>query len=378
MMKRLLLLLAACGDGVHGVHPDAAIADAPPDAFFMPDAAPLPRLCGDGLRAPHELCAQLMTFAAPGVRAAHLVGDRIVYLDATGIKTVGGPDGPLVDATRLAIGDLDHDGITDLVTAGDTLISAWRGTGTGYVAAGTYVAGGAITGMGVGNTDGLPGDEVVVIAGNQYAILTGALAPFAQRQTLALTDLVVADADGDGYADGLGLYQDASGSQGTAVLSGPIGIRGESGLYALGPDGASLFDARLAAIVAGDVDGDGTPEMLLGAVEPADITAYDDASGYRDIQGGGAIPRVQLLAVGRLGASDHTDLVMSSHDPEQLTVIYGVDNHNLWTSMAVAASFALPGAITGLTVDGDYNGDGRQDPVVVLPDQIGVLVSQPY
>lgn len=359
MMKRLLLCLAACGDGVHNGMPDARDVDAPPDVAFVPDAPP-PRLCGDGLQAPHEVCAQLMTFDAPGVRAAHLVGTSVVYIDATGIQ----PSGPLVDAQFLAIGDLDHDGITDLVTAGGNSISAWRGTGTGYVAAGTYLADETVTGLGVGNTDGLPGDEIAFTDANHYTLLHGDLSLLAMRQSGLLVGLAMGDANGDGYVDGLAIYRDPDFQLGHIEKSSPIGISGAEGFSPF------VDGALLAAVAAGDLDGDGQPELLVGQLEPADILACSQRDGISEIPG---VPRVQLMATGHLGAAGRTDLVMSSHDPEALTVVSAGDRF-----VEPIATIPLPAAITGLTIDGDMNGDGRQDPVVVMADQIGVLMSRPY
>ncbi len=70
------------------------------------------------------------------------------------------------------------------------------------------------------------------------------------------------------------------------------------------------------------------------------------------------------------------EIVAETQQPPTLAILHpgtGLDAGHLVAS----ATFALPGEITALHVDGDANGDGIADPVITSIDGIALLMSIP-
>jgi len=187
-----------------------------------------------------------------------------------------------------------------------------------------------------------------------------------------LNPLAVADVNGDGYAD--------------VVLNGPSVNNGLSNVPSL----AVLFGQAngqlkppvltpgisLGALVAGDVDGDGSQDI---------VTATVDSNNSPVI--------AVLLNNGKGNFSQSSTVPYSGNDADSLTLVMDGDGKpDLLFSVEYAiyfsknlggGSFAAPVSLAATALEtrtlcvGDFNGDGRPDIVYVGPDeQIHLLINQ--
>lgn len=198
--------------------------------------------------------------------------------------------------TTLAQADVNADGRVDIIAATTT------GQVTAVSADGAVQwqaeAGGAIRSLAAVDLNGDGAAEVVVgtAAGNVVALTSTGSLLWQQRLNGPVTTLAVANLDGDGVPD---------------LLAGDsAGI-----VTALAADGRSLwrsrfFESSIAALVAGDIDGDGRVEVILGGVD-GHLMVLDDGGAFRggftarapvtglrlaDMDQGEASPRPELIA----------------------------------------------------------------------------------
>ncbi len=208
-------------------------------------------------------------------------------------------------------GDVDDDGVSDL------LIGAWGEDSGGSQAGAAYL----VYGPESGTTDLSLADKIIGEASGDYA-------GFALSRA--------GDLDGDGFDDILvGAYgEDAGGAEAGAVyvLQGPVS----------GPVDLSLADAKLIGELdgdnagysvagAGDVNGDGTSDIVVGA-PGSDANGSDSGTSY--------------LLHGPITAS----AILSSAIAE------------------IMGDAAGDQAGTAVSCGGDVNGDGQEDMLVGAPD----------
>jgi hypothetical protein len=207
-------------------------------------------LTGDGL-ADLRVKTQSRDEGAGGVYVVDDPPDGIV--DLADYPFLAGDPGASAGSTHASGGDLDGDGRLDLFVSGHLYGSR---TGRAWVV--TEIASGPMS----------EGDNVVVDGSEEHELLG--------------IDGVIGDFDGDGAADlAVGIsgdwYSDLDTPGRVAVFRGPLApghlVEADADVVLRGSDHSDGFGARLAA---GDVDGDGDADLVVGA--PVD-SAHGERAG---------------------------------------------------------------------------------------------------
>jgi hypothetical protein len=360
-------LAQALSPGVHywRVRPEMATTPASPVWQFTVgaiSAGTVDTSWGTTLDVNGDGCADL----AIGAGDDQLTGPGHVYLYAG--STSGFPTSNVVPTDTLtgpstesnfgssvaSAGDINGDGYADLIVGAYGVSNA---TGNTYI----YL----------GGPGGLASTAAVTLSGPD-----GSGGSFGQSVASA------GDVNGDGYADVLIGAPGATMFTGKAYIyfGGPIAASGAmltAGPILVGTAGTyTQFGASVAS--AGDVNGDGYPELLVGAYE----ASSDQGQAYLYL-GGSTFPGTPVTLTGPVangffgrsvaGAGDvngdgYADVVVGAYGGTNFTgaaYVYSGSSTGLKTTPLVLAS---PGTETqyGLSVAsaGDVNGDGYGDVVV--------------
>ena len=244
-------------------------------------------------------------------------------LGSAGVRIAGAAAGDFTGHTAAVLGDFNGDGFADAVVGGQVYASY---AGNGFAGAAYILLGSA---SGILATDlANPGSGVFRIDGATANDVGRIVAP-------------AGDLNGDGLADLVtgGAYADANGrtNSGTAyVVFGRAGGSGTLNLADLGAGGFRIHGAAAgdlagsAVASAGDFNGDGFTDLLIGAPE----TDYNGRSASGSV----------YLVYGRAGGFGDIDLANPSS--YALRIDGAAANNYLGQSVASA---------------GDVNGDGFDD-----------------
>jgi len=265
------LLLASPGAGLAYLLPgpvlgDASVADA--QAFIgsgqAEDELGSAVAAGGDLNSDGAVDLALGAPAADASRGAVLVFDAglagVVLEDEAYAEIEGGSDDERVGAAVAMVGDLDGDGVDEL------LVGAPGQSGHGSAAGAAYLFHGPLSGtLRVDSAD---------------ASLMGANAGDAAGSAVA----AAGDTDADGYADFLvgAPHSDMSADEGGAayLFLGPLTASALELAHADATFSGDLDGIRVGSTAAGgDVDGDGHDDVLVGA-PGADLAATDNGVGY--------------------------------------------------------------------------------------------------
>jgi hypothetical protein len=382
---------------------------------------------------------QASVFARLGIVVLSLLSPvAISSLDAQGIQLVAGSPIPIGGAqTRVAIVDINRDGIPDLVVAGSRL-TTWIGLGDGRFVAGTDVTATGRTDFRVadfdrdGNADLITVDGRVFLGNGDGTFRAPHLpALLAAVGDPAIASIAVGDVNGDGCPDVIGV------DNGFEVPY-PAGTPAKVHVYPGKCDGT--FGAVVTTVLlddtefvtdtaAGDFDGDGRADIVITICSIVKIyRGQADAHVVAGIGTGIAFPSIcdsyaggARLLVGdfdrdskldlaaastflpgmaiRLGNGDGTFRAAAAPVPPPPAAAYGlaaadldgngqadfvfvghaaVAAHQIFVYPGIAAGFDPPLLLPTSTQPtnvaiGDLDGDGRPD-VVVTTDGADVLV----
>lgn len=291
--------------------------------------------------------------------------------------------GPLVpdgNATTVAIGDVNGDGIPDVLTYGvaDTMspggLVLRTGRPDGTLGMANLLSTGddfscVIGAIEIGDVNGDGRNDVVIDEGVcgirvLHQNTAGSLEP-AELQTIGGTTRVrLADLDGDGRfellaatASGVDIWK--ADATGTLVPKATLSI---------GPPSAKEIEV-------GDVNGDGRPDIVLAlsngtGQEVAVLLQQPDGSFANPMTfSAGAASGAAALAIGDFNGDGRQDIaVVSGNNSSPLIAIFfqGADG-----TLGPAVSLATDASPIGLRA-ADVNGDGRTDLVVSHVSQHGV------
>lgn len=327
----------------------------------------------------------LVLAVAVGIGAALLTGgsDPSDVAGGSGSTPTGGATEGGTAAPTVVAGDLTGDGYGDLALSESRVAVVWRSNGTTFKRSpGRLVAQPAVTGD---FTEGA-GLETVALSGTEPS-LTAALLD-AEGTTVATSPLetgegssyevqvAAADVDGDGRDDLVVLTGASSPRRLVVGLNTGDGTFGAASVW---------FEGDLpttARVVGGDVDGDGTDEVLVVGSSDAsytdtlDVQLLDAADGAlsevttHGVTGGGGVTRVEDVAATdvdgdgtdelvafSLGSysGDSTTVTVTSYDGGEPTVADWYDDDLR----------RAEGDYSGTLLMTDVDGDGRTD--LVLP-----------
>lgn len=275
------------------------------------------------------------------------------YTSAVGFVADAGP-------TAIAVADFDRDGLTDAVVANAVSndVSILRGNGRGsLLGAVNFGVGGSPLAVAAGdfNGDGAADVAVATAGSTLLSLLTGdgtgnLRAPVAIDIGEPARRLFATDLNADGLADLTAVPQ--AGNHLSVLMAGA----------GFGSQRSVDLDGTAVSVAAGDVDGDGAPDLVVAVTAPAGIDAL---LGNGDGSFRGSV--LSLLpddptdvAVADFDEDGHADAAVLSASSATIHILYGTgDGHFLRVADLTAPlqSVAIRTA--------DFNADTHADLAVI-------------
>ncbi len=276
--------------------------------------------------------------------------------------TYGGLSGPLAIAT----GDVNGDGIADLVVAnyGNQNVAVWLGNAsgafTGPVYFGTGISGDSVA-VNDFNGDGKPDIAIANQSGNSVAILLGNgdgtfQSPVSYSSVNAPSAVAVADFNLDGITD---LATVSAGGNGISVLLG-----NGNGTF----QNAVTYNAgnQPDSLTVGDFNGDGKPDIAIASFGTNSINVLlgnGDGTFQSAVTYNVSGPPESILAADFNG-DGKTDLATANQNTSSVSVLLGNGDG---TFQPAAQYTAGSGSAYALAV-ADFDGNGTRD--LAVADQV--------
>lgn len=298
--------------------------------------------------------------------------------------------------TSVDVGDLDGDGRPDIVASGElTTIAVFRNTTTGdtitFAPEQHYDAPNYAQGIAIGDLDG-DGKPEIAVTSNQSNLVSiyrntstpGAISfasPISLPTGNAPQSVAIGDLNGDGkaelvvtdyYGPAVSVYRNTS-------TSGNISFDPKSDF----PTGTQPYH-----IAIGDLDGDGSPDLLTGNANAGTVSVLRNSSAAGTIA---FDAKVDLptgttpygIAIGDLNGDGKPDIAESNYSvsPSMISVLKNLSTPGT-ISFSPRVDYATGNSPYCVTI-GDFDGDGQPDmatanfggnTVSVIPNEVGHAV----
>ncbi|MEL6379914.1 MAG: choice-of-anchor Q domain-containing protein [Pseudomonadota bacterium] len=258
-----------------------------------------------------------------------------VFLDGAGVSVANA-------------GDVNGDGVDDIIIGATGADLNGSGSGAAYVVFGTSEGFDATIDLG-----GLDGDDGFVIAGLSAGdSLGGSVSGLGDVNGDGLDDLLIgaSGVDAPGASNSGAAYVVYGSSEGFAASFDLAALDGMSGFTLAGVDAGDGAGVRVAA--AGDVNGDGVNDILVGApdgdpngrsgagesyiifgqatfVERVDeATVTITINGVNDLPVANGVPTDVRAVAGETAALNLSSIALADSDGDQLTLTLGVNGGN--------------------------------------------------